>query len=640
MPGEAARLTSERPVGPTVGCVDSVGADAAAGTATDALVGLLLDGRYRIDTLIARGGMATVYAATDTRLDRPVAVKVMRPALAEDADFVERFAREARAAARLSSPEVVSVHDQGTDAATGTAYLVMEHVAGGTLRDLLQKSGPLSPARALEVLEPVVRALSAAHTAGLVHRDVKPENVLLGDDGRVKVTDFGLARAIASSNLTATTGFLMGTMAYLAPEQVQHGSSDPRTDVYAVGIVLWELLTGRPPFVSDSPMTIAYRHVHEDVPAPSTVAEGIPPAVDALVVHATRRDPSARPADAGELLSELRAARARLAPGGGEGERRRDATSPTLIVPRQVSRTPVPVEPLPRRRRLRPLLWVLILSVLAAAALAGGWYLGNGRFAATPAVLGMSQDAATQALRTAGLRVADEPEQRFSEDVAAGLVLAQTPAAGNEVRKGTAVTLVLSRGPDRRTLPNLVGMSTEQATAALAGVGLRLGPVTAQFSPRESGTVLFTAPPADQPLPPDTQVALVVSKGLEMLAVPGVQNKPRGVAEKTLSDAGFKTAVTEVFSENVPKGVVVEQAPAAGKAARGTTVTLRVSKGPELITIPNLIDRPRKEAEDALTALGLVPEVFGFGRAERVRTSDPGAGAQVRKGSKVALVVF
>ncbi len=621
--------------------MDTVGGDAAAGTATDTLVGLLLDGRYRIDTLIARGGMATVYAATDTRLDRPVAVKVMRATLAEDPDFVERFAREARAAARLSSPEVVSVHDQGTDAATGTAYLVMEHVPGGTLRDLVRDSGPLSPARALEVLEPVVRALAAAHAAGLVHRDVKPENVLLGDDGRVKVTDFGLARAIATSSLTATTGFLMGTMAYLAPEQVQHGSSDPRTDVYAVGIVLWELLTGRPPFVSESPMTVAYRHVHEDVPPPGTVVEGIPAAVDALVVHATRRDPVARPPDAAALLSELRAVRTRLSAARPEVPgMRRGVTSPTLIVPRQVDRAPVPVEPLPRRRRLRPLLWVLVLSLLAAGALAGGWYLGNGRFAATPPVLGLSEQAATETLRAAGLQVAADPEQRFSEEVAPGLVLAQTPAAGNEVRKGSAVTLVLSRGPDRRTLPNLVGMSTEQATAALAGVGLRVGPVTSQFSPREPGTVLSSDPPAAQQLPPDTQVALVVSKGVEMLGVPGVQGKPRGVAEKAVSEAGFKAAVTEVFSETVPKGVVVEQSPGSGKAARGATVTLRVSKGPELVTIPNLVDRPRKEAEDALTALGLVPEVFGFGRAERVRTSDPPAGTQVRKGAKVALVVF
>jgi serine/threonine-protein kinase len=269
--------------------LDSEVVDQPVETATDPLVGRLLDGRYRLDKPLARGGMATVYTATDTRLDRVVAVKVMRPALAEDPDFVARFAREARAAARLSSPEVVAVHDQGTDPSTGTAYLVMEYVAGRTLRDVIRDTGPLSPTRALGYLEPVLRALAAAHAAGLVHRDVKPENVLLGDDGRVKVADFGLARAIETSNLTATTGLLIGTVAYLAPEQVEHGTADPRTDVYAAGILLWEMLTGTPPYAGDSPMSVAYRHVHDDVPSPSEVVQGIPPAVDALAVRATRR---------------------------------------------------------------------------------------------------------------------------------------------------------------------------------------------------------------------------------------------------------------------------------------------------------------------------------------------------------------
>ncbi|MCW2615217.1 MAG: protein kinase, partial [Frankiales bacterium] len=287
------------------------------GSGPDALVGLLLDGRYRLDSAIARGGMATVYVATDTRLDRTVAVKVMRPALAEDPDFVERFAREARAAARLSSPDVVAVHDQGTDPATRTAYLVMEHVAGRTLRDVVVDEGPLPPARAIALLEPVLRALAAAHGAGLVHRDVKPENVLLGDDGRIKVADFGLARAVETSSLTATAGLIIGTVAYLAPEQVEHGRADTRTDVYAAGILLFELLTGSPPYSSENPMSVLFRHVHEDVPPPSTMVSGIPAALDDLVVRATRRDPAARPVDAGAFLAELQAARHDL--GGAAG---------------------------------------------------------------------------------------------------------------------------------------------------------------------------------------------------------------------------------------------------------------------------------------------------------------------------------
>ena len=277
--------------------------------ADDPLVGRLLDRRYRLTGLLARGGMATVYRALDERLERPVAVKVMHRGLADDPDFVARFTREARSAARLSAPEVVAVYDQGRDEQTGAAYLVMEHVEGRDLRALLRDRGVLSPARALSLLEPVLRALAAAHRAGIVHRDVKPENVLLGDDGRVKVADFGLARAVQTSELTSTTGLLIGTVAYLAPEQIERGTADARTDVYAAGVVLWEALTGAPPYAADTPMQVAYRHVHEDVPAPSTVVGGIPPALDDLVVRATRRDPGLRPPDAGAFLAEVRALR-------------------------------------------------------------------------------------------------------------------------------------------------------------------------------------------------------------------------------------------------------------------------------------------------------------------------------------------
>ena len=621
--------------------MDTTVGSQAAGTATDPLVGALLDGRYLVDAIIARGGMATVYAATDTRLDRTVAVKVMRPGLADDPDFVERFGREARAAARLSSPEVVAVHDQGTDTATGTAYLVMEHIAGGTLRDLIREHGAQPPAQALDLLEPVLRALSAAHAAGLVHRDVKPENVLLGDDGRIKVTDFGLARAVETSSLTATTGFLMGTMAYLAPEQVEQGRTDTRTDVYAAGILLWELLTGAPPYTSDSPMTVAFRHVHEDVPAPGTVVEGIPAALDELVVRATRRDAAARPVDAGAFLAELRAVRADL----GEPQPdvpvvHRTDPQPTLVVPRGAVHSPAPLAPRRRRPRLRPVLWVLVLSLLAAAALAGGWWLGAGRYTAVPAVLGLEQAVAEQQLLAAGFSVQVDPAGRFSEELAVGLVLTQSPAPGDEVRKGSQVTLVLSRGPDRRAVPSLIGSTKEQATTALTEIGLVVRAVTEQFSPRDAGTVLSSDPPAGAQLPPGTPVALVVSKGLEMLAVPDVRGQQRAAAEQALTDAGFKPAVTEVFSDSVDVGLVVGQSPFSGREARGSTVALEVSKGPELITIPDVVGQPRKQAEAALTALGLKVRAYAIPGPGQVRSTDPAAGQQVRKGSTVTVYVF
>src|SRR3954447_8573990 len=277
-------------------------------TLSDPLIGRLLDGRYRVEAPIAHGGMASVYTALDTRLDRIVALKVMHPSLAREKGFVERFNREAKAAARLSHPNVVSVYDQGEDG--GNVFLTMEYVEGRTLRDLLREHERLTPAQALSIIEPVVSALSAAHSAGLVHRDVKPENVLLADDGRIKVADFGLARAVAAADHTNTTNVLIGTVAYLAPEQVERGIADARSDVYAVGVMLYEMLVGKPPYDGETAWAVASRHVHEDVPAPSTVIGDLPKEVDDLVVQTTSRDPADRPADGRELLEVVRRARA------------------------------------------------------------------------------------------------------------------------------------------------------------------------------------------------------------------------------------------------------------------------------------------------------------------------------------------
>jgi beta-lactam-binding protein with PASTA domain len=615
---------------------------AGATVAADPLVGRLLDGRYRLDEAVARGGMATVYRATDTRLDRVVAVKVMRPALAEDPEFVDRFTREAKAAARLSSPEVVAVHDQGTDAETSTAYLVMEYVAGRTLRELILERGALPPSRALQLFEPVLRALAAAHEAGLVHRDVKPENVLLADDGRVKVADFGLARAVETSNLTATTGLLIGTVAYLAPEQVEHGSADTRTDVYAAGILLWELLTGAPPYSSDSPLSVAYRHVHEDVPPPSRLVEGIPTALDELVVQATRRDPAARPVDAGAFLAEVRAVRHDIGEPSDTLVLRRQADHPTLIVEREAAPPPPgePEQPDRAGRRRRPLVWALVLTVLAAALLAGGWWLAVGRYTDMPPVLGLDEAAAVAQLDQAGFEVEVDPDRQFSEDVPAGAVIEQHPGPNERVVRESTVTIVLSKGPDRRAVPQLGGMDLETATDALGAVGLRVGTVTREFSDARVGTVIATDPMTGELLRPDAAVALVLSKGVEMLPVPSVTGQPVADAVAALKTAGFTSSTTEVFSETATKGTVVAQEPAEGSAPRGSNVALQVSKGPELITVPDLGGKPRDEAEAALRALGLVPKVVAIPGPGTVRSTRPGAGSQVRKGSEVTLFVF
>ena len=601
----------------------------------DPLLGRLMDGRYRLDEVIARGGMATVYLATDTRLDRTVAVKVMRPVLAEDPDFVERFAREARSAARLSSPEVVAVHDQGTDADTRTAFLVMEHVAGGTLRDVVEQ-GPVAPARALALLEPVLRALAAAHAAGLVHRDVKPENVLLGDDGRVKVADFGLARAIETSTVTVTTGLLIGTVAYLAPEQVEHGRADTRTDVYAAGVLLFELLTGAPPYASDSPLSVAYRHVHEDVPTPGSLVEGIPASLDELVVRATRRDPSARPVDAGAFLAELHAVRADLgASSGGPVVRR---TAPTLVVRRE-PQPPAPSPRAPASWLWRRTAWVLAAVLLLAAALTGGAYaLAT---TATPQVLGLTRVEAEAALREAGLEVRLLPP-RSDERVAATLILDQDPGPGARLRKGAAVTLQESLGPDRRAVPaGVVGATRAAATAALQRAGLTAGAVSTTFDATPDGTVLSADPAPGARLRPGTAVALVVSKGPDLLPVPAVTGQSLERATRALSQAGFRVSSSTVFSDKVASGRVVSQEPADGSAVRDSTVALRVSKGPELRTVPDLRGRTGPEAAAALKALGLDGQAFDLPDGQgSVVTQSPRAGTKVRRGSVVTYYVL
>src|SRR4051794_33846801 len=409
-------------------------------TLSDPLVDRLLDGRYAIEARLARGGMASVYLATDIRLERRVAVKVMHPALAEDPEVVARFNREARAAARLSHPDAVSVYDQGTDA--GHVFLVMEYVAGSTLRQVLRERGRLSPAEAVAVMDHVLAALGAAHTAGLVHRDVKPENVLVTPDGRVKVADFGLARAIAGTTLTGDDGALLGTAAYVAPEQVRDGVADARSDVYSAGIMFFELLTGSVPFTGDTPVNVAYRHMNEDVPAPSSRAAGIPAELDTLVRSATARDPEARPADGRALHSQLDQVRSRL---GLHGAVPAPPGDNTLTVPRpsapDTERTTA-LPPVPPRvaedDRRPPRRWPFVLVallVLSAIAGAGGWWLAVGRYTHAPGVLRLTYSQASQRLDAAGLH-AQRGDSLYSDSVRRGLIVSQDPGAGAKVHRG------------------------------------------------------------------------------------------------------------------------------------------------------------------------------------------------------------
>jgi beta-lactam-binding protein with PASTA domain len=624
-------------------------------TVADPLEGNTLEGRYRIRGRIARGGMASVYHAVDTRLERTVAVKVLHPAYASDPAFAERFVREARSIARLSHPNVVAVFDQGTY--DGQAYLVMEYVRGRTLRDVLTERGRLSPAEATSVLEPMLDALSAAHRIGMVHRDVKPENVLIGDDGSVKVADFGLARATDGGTSTRTQGVLMGTVAYVPPELVTSGAADPRSDVYAAGIVLYEMLTGSVPFRGETALSVAWQHVHADVPPPSAMVGGLPEELDELTLHATRREPGARPTDAGAFLAELRDVRADLGLPHLPPPARVETASkvqPTIAVPRRellatgtasVPAVAVSPEEAPPPRTRRPvrrgplaLAIVLVLGLLAGAT---GWYLGVGQYTEAPAVLGKTEAQARAILTQAGL-TARAGEQRFSETAPVGSVVDQDPDPNGRVQRGGDVTLYLSKGPERHLVPEVVGTRQTAALAALRDRTLRPRVVQRYHDTVDKGLVVSTDPAAGESVRRDTVVEVVVSKGPPPVSLPDVVGKPRAEVVPALERLGLKVTVTERHDDEIAEGLVISQRPGTRRVLKGSTVTLVVSLGRPFVTLPDVDGKPFEEAKRQLEALELVVRrgVDIPGGSENVLSQSPSAGSKVREGSTVVLHTF
>ncbi len=654
---------------------------------TDPVVGLVLEGRYRLEERLARGGMSTVYAATDLRLDRTVAVKVMAEHLMHDPSFVERFTREARAAAMLSHPNVVSVSDQGSD--QGLVFLVMELVRGRTLRDLLQARGRLTVAEAFAVLEPVLSGLSAAHRAGIVHRDIKPENVLIGLDGVVKVADFGLARAVAGTGQTSHTGgVLIGTVAYLSPEQLERGKADARSDVYAAGVVLFEMLTGHPPYGGDTPLAVAYQHVHHDVPTPSEEVPGLAWQVDELVARTTRRDPVVRPLDAGAFLADLEDVRSDVgiprvpvptgrssagpdtlrptnrpsrsrhpsSPGDGTevlGGSSRPRGSRTSMMPGMGAgpttdvggARPTPPRPRPgvpdhiRRRRAR--LAVAVVLLLAVTIGAIGWWFGSGRWTTVPPLVGLDQDAAIGQLQEAGLDP-DCCEEVFSETVPAGEVISADPADGDAIR-GTDVHLVVSKGPERFAVdPAWVSLPIEEVRARIAEAGLPLV-FTEQLDydqtvPAEHVTGFAPEPGAQ--LPRDTPVTIYVSRGPAPVPVPGVVGQDADAAQGTLEQLGFVVERTTGRSPDVDAGEVMAVTPGAGVEAQyGSTVTIQVSEGLPRVTVPDVRGEDADEATAQLEALGLEVEVDTFIAGSTVRFQNPGSGTVVDWGTTIRLLV-
>lgn len=597
------------------------------------LVGEVVDGRYRVRRMVARGGMATVYEALDVRLDRVVALKVMHPHLAADPDFVARFEREARAAARLNHPHVVAVYDQG--ASDGLVYLAMEFIPGRTLRDILRAQGRLAPEQAFAITESVLDALGDAHRAGFVHRDIKPENILISDDGRVTVADFGLARAMATTSTSATTGMIIGTVAYLSPEQVETGGADARSDIYSMGVCLFEMLTGRLPHAGESPLAIAYQHVNADVPSPSQFTPSLGRDVDAVVVTATRRDPQRRYASAEDFLADVQRVRRTLpAPQGWE------PGHDTVIVASPME-TQQWDRPEPRRRRAPWVLAAIVVALVAAGA--GTWWFLHGGTSPAPDVTGLTVSDAQAALTASGYSLV-EGSQEFSETVPAGVIIATDPAPGDGIREAGTIAAVVSQGPERYPVPDLAGLTPEAAADQLLAIPLATAGRTEVFdSVIPAGQVVGTEPPTGESLPPNTPVDLLVSKGPEPIELADLTNRRVAGASAALEERGLVVTVVERFSEKIEQGRIIGQSPAPGTTVpSGTTVEILVSKGPPPVVVPNLVDMRRKAAVTALEELGLRAQVEAgeFTPLNRVISQVPAAGTEVPKGSTVTLRII
>jgi beta-lactam-binding protein with PASTA domain/serine/threonine protein kinase len=678
----------------------------------DPIIGRLLDGRYLVGPRIARGGMATVYEATDTRLDRTVAVKVMHAGLGEGDEFSRRFRREAQAAARLAHHNVVAVFDQGDD--DGTLFLVMENVPGITLRDLIRSEAPMPPVKALTVIEPVLSALAAAHRSGMIHRDVKPENVLLADDGRVKVADFGLARAINADTQHTNTGVLIGTVSYLSPELVVAGTADARADVYAAGVILYEMLTGQKPHQAESPIQVAYKHVHEDIPAPSARVPGLPAYVDALVARATARDTSLRPTDAGVLLHQVRRVRNALEngvtddpeltadllpsrvfrpdpfedtagqmprsiidPSEAETDRwaavhsatgrsldeasaddvydqEREHTSNIATAPaaftgggggsgRALGR-PVGVQPLPPRprRSKRGPITLAVLLVIALLVGLGGWYLGFARYTTTPGVINLTESDARAKVQEIGLTFKVKGEG-YSETVPKGAVVSTDPTAGSRILKDGTVRAVISRGPERHSVPSVKGRTLDTAQRMLQDAKLSYGQPVLKYSETvRKGRVIASDPKPGTELRRDAAVDLVVSRGPRPIKVPDFTGKSAKAAEKALTKLKLQVDTSSSYDDEVAKGKVISQDPSHGTLFKGDTVTLDVSKGPHLVDVPSVRGQALATATKTLEDLGFKVQVDKsdlYVNLNVVVSQLPNGGAKAPSGSTITLTI-
>jgi len=628
------------------------------------LTGELIDGRYQLTRQMATGGMASIYEAVDTRLDRKVAVKVMHSHLAQDEQFVERFIREAKAAAALSHPNIVAVQDQGWNQnGTPAIFLVMEMIEGHTLREYLNEQTRLSVTDGIKFLLPVLSALSAAHKIGIVHRDIKPENILISKEGRIKIADFGLAKGpLLGGTMTAESSVILGSVSYLSPEQVQRGVADSRSDIYSIGITAFEIFTGKKPFEGEQPIQIAYMHVNNRVPKISSVISGVPDQLDDLIYRATSANPDERPRDATVFHDELSRISHSLNP-------KENQLSLELDIPIE------PMRPKPSRKSLRSKVKELTEAIptpapretteevrkrkraskrvrrnrkiaLAMAIVVGivGWYvlIGPGSRVVVPSTVGASQTEVSAALDPLGL-TSIVVEKQFSEEIAEGRIIQSIPEAGGRIDQGGTVKLVVSKGPERFTIPNLAGLTPIAATNLIGKLPLTIQPLAEEFSSSvPKGYVIDSNPIAGEKVKRNSLIVIRVSKGIEQVALASYVGKSSDQALNELQDAGFAVTSTYGFSETRLAGEVISQKPAGGATAdKGSKVSLVISKGTQFAYIPNLFSIEEAKAVAALKDLDLKVVVKKIGKktVKKVTNVSPKVGSKVKRGSTVTITV-
>ena len=636
---------------------------------TDTLINTLFDGRYRILRKLGSGGMANVYLAEDEDLGRRVAIKILNERYASDESFNERFRREAKSAAALSHPNIVSIYDRGE--ADGIPYIAMEVIEGRSLKELILTSGQLPIPQAIEYAKQMLNALRFSHRNGIIHRDIKPHNILVGAENRLKVTDFGIARAGASQ--MTEVGSIMGTAQYLSPEQARGAPVTAASDLYSVGVVLYEMLTGKTPFTGDTPIEIAMKHLNEAPSPASELRPDIPPELDQIVLRALAKDPHERYGSAEELSEDLDRVEAGL-PVSAETTAAATAvltglpaTAATQVIDRETRTRRLPPqpagparrppygpeygyrEPPPRKRRPRTVAWLIALLFLAAAA-AAGWYvytqvqdrLNDAKPVAVPNVLGMQEELAVRKIEDLGL--VPVTEQTSSTRWEAGRVARQDPKEGRRLPKGETVTLFISTGPPMTNVPDVRGQSFEQAAGEIREAGLKVRRRNV-FSEQPEGEVVGQSPKPGASVVQGSVVTLRVSQGVETVAVPDVLSQSRESAEAELAANGFEVAVDSAPSDDVAEGLVMDQNPDPGvEAAKGATVEIVLSEGPESIAVPDVTGQERDSAVAALEDAGFqvrerTQDTVDPLEADLVLDQNPAAGVQAVPGSRVTIVI-